>query len=444
MILNENEAKNLLTKLLGYSKGDSISISLSGNNSSNLRFALNSISTNGYQDGLSLDITSSIGKKSGSVSINKFDESSLKNAVKFSEIIANLSPENKEFMPPPEKQIYLNAENYSKNTEKISIQRRTDLVKKAIDESDNKNLKLSGFYSDNSSFYAIMNNNGLFAYSVNTLCDFSATFRTEDGTGSSRVEKQYVDIRSLDINGLVNKAVERAKLSVNPAELLPGKYTVILEPAAAADIVGLCLNFMGARAADESRSYFSKKEGGNLIGERLVDERVNLYSDPTDTQAPSITFTNEGMPRNKTIWFENGILKNLTRNRFWAQKTNDAVVPYPSNLIMKGTPKSLEQMISETNYAILVTRFWYIRTVDPQTMLLTGLTRDGVFEIIDGKIKRPVKNFRFNESPLNVLKNIIDIGIAEKATATENEFLQIHVPALKVKDFYFSSLSDAV
>jgi predicted Zn-dependent protease len=201
---------------------------------------------------------------------------------------------------------------------------------------------------------------------------------------------------------------------------------------------------MNARQADEGRSYFSKPGGGNMIGDDLVKPEVYLYSDPGDPAAPSMPFNSEGLPRNKVVWFEDGKLVNLHSNRFWAAKTGQPIISFPSNVIMNGTDKSLEQMISETDYAILVTRFWYIRTVDPKTMLLTGLTRDGVFEIKNGKINRPVKNFRFNESPVNVFKNVIDIGKAEKASTAENDFLQFSIPALKVTDFNFSSLSDAI
>jgi predicted Zn-dependent protease len=137
-------------------------------------------------------------------------------------------------------------------------------------------------------------------------------------------------------------------------------------------------------------------------------------------------------------------LKNLHRSRFWAEKTSQPFVPYPSNILMRGTEKTLDEMISESDNAILVTRFWYIRTVDPKTMLVTGLTRDGVFEIKNGKITRPVKNFRFNESPVNVLKNLLDIGKSEKAVGTETDEFPIFVPPLKVANFNFSSLSDAI
>jgi predicted Zn-dependent protease len=276
------------------------------------------------------------------------------------------------------------------------------------------------------------------------MAGFSTTVRTKDGSGSSRSQKQYVNVNNLDSRKLSERAIERSVRSVNPKELSPGKYTVILEPAATADMIAYCTYFMDARSADEGRSFFSKSGGGNKIGDTLIDTRATIYSDPTDVKAPSIPFNWEGMPRNKTFWFENGVLRNLTRSRFWAEKTGQPAVPFYSNLIMEGTDKTLDQMIESTDYGILVTRFWYIRTVDPRTVLLTGLTRDGLFEIKDGKIAGPIKNFRFNESPIAVLSNIIEIGQAENAVGAETENLQINVPALKVKDFNFSSLSDAI
>jgi predicted Zn-dependent protease len=444
LILDENEAKRLLEKVQRYSKADSFILNLYGSNSYNLRFAVNSVTTNGFSDALSLSVTSSFGKRSGNVSLNKFDDESIKEAVKSSEDIARLSPESKEFMPPLGPQTYPDAKNYSDVTENISAEKQASFLSYIIDKSIEKDIQSAGFYEKDISFTSILSSNGLFVYNKNSRGGLSATTRTKDGTGSGRFEKSYVDISRLEFKKLSDWVIERSILSKDPSELKPGRYTVILEPAAAADMVALCLDFMGSRPADEGRSYFSKKDGGNKIGEELADKKVFMYSDPSDLNAPSLPFNSEGLPRNKTIWFENGVLKNLHRNRFWADKTGQQAIPFPSNLVMSGSDKSIEQLISETDYAILVTRFWYIRTVEQRTMLLTGLTRDGVFEIKDGKINRPVKNFRFNESPINVLKNLVDLSKHEKATGSENESMQIYVPALKVTDFNFSSLSDAI
>jgi len=444
MILNEADAKRILEKVISFSKADSVSSWLVGSNSNNLRFALNSITTNGFADELTLSVTSYIGKKTGSVNTNKFDDESVKAAVQKSENIAKLSPENKEFMPPLEPQGYVAANNYSASTESLESAARAAKVSYILDQAPENNVVAAGYYQDSTNFFAIMNSKGLFAYNKGTLAGFSSTVRTKEGSGSSRVEKSYVNIDNLETKILSDKAISKSKLSINPQEISPGRYTVILEPAAAADIVSLCVNFMDSRSADEGRSFFSKKGGGNTIGDKLVDSRVNIYSDPVDPNAPARPFTSEGYPLNKTEWFSNGVLMNLNRNRFWAQKNSQPIVPFPSNVIMAGTDKSLAQMIAETDTGVLITRFWYIRTVDQQTMLLTGLTRDGIFEIKDGKIFKPVKNFRFNESPMNVLSNIIDIGQPEKATGSETGDMQIFVPALKVSNFNLSSLSDAI
>ena len=444
MILNEIEAKKMLEKVLQYSKADSISLYLTGFNNYNLRFALNSLSTNGLADGLTLSITSDIGKKSGSVRLDNFEGDSIKKAVEKSEHIAKLSPDNTEFMPPLEPQNYLKGNNFSKKTESISVNKRAELIKPVIESSISNKLKSAGYFDDNIEFNAILNSNGLFAYNLGSMAGFSCTSRTPDGTGSSRVQTQNINVNNLKTNQLGEKVTRRALLSANPKELKPGKYTVILEPAAAADMIAYCTYFMDSRSADEGRSFFSKKGGGNKIGEELVSKDVTIYSDPVDSKAPGIPFTYEGYPREKTVWFEKGILKNLARGRFWAQKTGQPVVPYYSNLIMEGTNKTLDEMIASTDKGILVTRFWYIRSVDPRTVLLTGLTRDGVYEITGGKITGSVKNFRFNDSPVNVLKNVIEIGEAENAVGSETGDLQIFVPPLKVKDFYFSSLSDSI
>lgn len=444
MILTEKEAKKFLENVIQYSKADSVSLTLNGFNNYNLRFALNSLSTNGVADGLGLSITSNIGKKTGSVRLDNFEGDSIKKAVEKSEHIARLSPDNKEFMPPLEPQQYLKGVNFSKDTESVSLKERAELVKPVIDKSISSDLKSAGYFDDNVEFHAILNSNGLFAYNLGSLTGFSCTSRTKDGTGSSRVQTQNINVRALKTKYLGERVTERAVLSANPKELKPGKYTVILEPAAAADMVTYCTYFMDSRAADEGRSFFSKPGGGNKISEDLVNSNVTIYSDPIDEKAPGIPFTHDGYPREKMFWFEKGVLKNLARSRFWAQKTGQPVVPYYANLIMEGTNKTLDEMIASTDKGILVTRFWYIRSVDPRTVLLTGLTRDGVFEITNGKITGAVKNFRFNDSPVNVLKNVIEIGKAENAVGSETGDLQIFVPPLKVKDFYFSSLSDAI
>ena len=223
-----------------------------------------------------------------------------------------------------------------------------------------------------------------------------------------------------------------------------GKYTVILEPAAVCDLLGMMIGHFDARSADEGRSFFTKKGGGNKLGEKLFGDGVTLFSDPHHPLAPGSVYSGEGIPVIRRNWIEKGVLKELIYSRFWAKKTGREPVPHPTNLIMPGGATSIEEMIQNTRRGILVTRLWYIREVDPRTLVFTGLTRDGTFLIEEGKIAKSVKNFRFNESPAAMLNNIEAMGPAERATGSEIEDWPVFVPPLLVKNFTFSSLSDAV
>ena len=181
----------------------------------------------------------------------------------------------------------------------------------------------------------------------------------------------------------------------------------------------------------------SKEGGGTKLGEKIVDERVNIWSDPLHPDVPASTWSGDGLPRKKTQWIENGVVKNLAYDRYWATQQGVDPVPFPANMIMEGGDTSFDEMIKSTKRGILVTRFWYIRSVDPQTLLFTGLTRDGTFYIENGQIKYPVKNFRFNESPIIMLNNLEALG---KQVRVNGNLL----PYMKVRDFTFTSLSDAV
>ena len=179
------------------------------------------------------------------------------------------------------------------------------------------------------------------------------------------------------------------------------------------------------------------------MGEQLMDKQVTIYSDPFHPELPAATWNREGMPLEKTNWIEKGVVKNLAYTRYWAQKQNAKVMPQPPNMIMEGGTQTLEELIKGTEKGILVSRLWYIRMVDPQTLLLTGLTRDGTFYIENGQIKHSVKNFRFNESPVIMLNNVEALGKPERSISVES-YRSYLVPPMKIRDFTVTSLSDAV
>ena len=437
-IISKEEARKILEKVLSYSKADSCEISLSGSKGGNIRYARNTVSTSGTESNMSLAVQSAFGKKSGVSTVNEFDDASLQKVVARSEELARLSPENPEFMEPLEPQQYQDSSKaYSPATAAISAEYRARAAENSINPAQEKGIIAAGFMEDGAYFSALMNSKGLFAYHQGSNVDFTVTMRTEDGTGSGWVARDFNDVSKLDTASASAVAIEKALNSRNAKAIEPGKYTVILEPAAASDLIGNMMYNMNARQADEGRSFLSKKGGQTKIGEKLLDERVTIYSDPLHPEVPTSTWSDEGIPIKKRMWIENGVVKNMIYDRYWASQKNKEPIPYPNAIIMEGGNQSLEEMIKNTKKGILVTRLWYIRSVDPQTLLYTGLTRDGTFYIENGRIAFPVKNFRFNESPVIMLNNLETLG---KPQRIDGDL----IPPMKIRDFTFTSLSDAV
>ncbi|WP_268033858.1 TldD/PmbA family protein [Algoriphagus sp. PAP.12] len=436
-ILTKEEAKAIIDKVLSYAKADETEVTISGGRTGNIRYARNTVNTSGETNEIGLSITSVYGKKSGSTTINELDDESLKKAVARAEEIAKLAPENPEYMPMLGPQNYGESKTFVSSTDAIDPDYRAQVAIDSIKPCEENNLTAAGYLEDFSGFVATGNSKGLFGYNQSTSVDFTVTVRTADGTGSGYAGKDFNDVNLLKSGPVTNIAVQKAKASVNAQAIEPGKYTVILEPMAANDLLRLMAFGMDARNADEGRSFLSKRGGGTKLGEKLFDERVNIYSDPNHPDIPSAPWSGDGLPMEKTTWVENGVVKNMYYSRYWAEKQGVQPVPRPRGMIFEGGDESLLDMIRNTERGVLVTRFWYIRSVDPQTLLYTGLTRDGTFYIENGQIKFPVKNFRFNESPIIMLNNIEAMGKPERTNGNM-------VPPMKIRDFTFTSLSDAV
>ena len=435
-IYTKEEARKILEKALSFSKADACEINIGGSESGNIRYARNTVSTAGHQSNQTLAVTSSFGKKSGVATIDEFDDASLEKVVKRSEELAQFAPENPEFMAPLGPQTYDESNSFIDATANITPEFRAKVAAASIEPASAKDVTAAGFLNDTAGFSSMLNSNGLFAYNKSTNVDFTVTMRTNDGTGSGWVTRDFNDISKFDSDRAAKIAIDKAVMSREAKAIEPGKYTVILEPAAAEELLSNMARSFNARTADEGRSFMSK-DGGTKLGTKIVDERVNIWSDPLNKEVPTSTWNGEGQALKKTSWIENGVVKNLAYDRYWAQQKGVDPVPFPSNFIMQGGSASLEELIKGTKKGILVTRLWYIRSVDPQTLLYTGLTRDGTFYIENGQIKYPVKNFRFNESPIIMLNNLEELGQQVRINGNL-------VPYMKVRDFTFTSLSDAV
>lgn len=439
-ILSETEARSILQKVLALSQAGACEVSLSGGRRGNLRFARNTVSTSGAAETLGLTVTSSFGKRSGSTSINEFDDASLARAVRSSEELARLSPENPEYVELPGPQKYLEPAGYFASTANLTQEDRVRQAAASIGICRDAKLVAAGYLSDDTSFSALANSRGLSAYARGTSTEFSITARTEDGTGSGYGLADFNDASRLDAAAVTRIAAKKAAMSQGARAIEPGKYTVILEPAAASTLIGLMVRAMDARSAEEGRSFLSKAGSGTRHGEKLLDERVRLYSDPLHPDVPGAKWTVDGLPQRRVEWFEGGVVRNLRYSRYWARKkglAEEQVAIGGGPILMTGTDTSLEDLIKGVKRGVLVTNLWYIRSVDPQTLLHTGLTRDGTFYVENGEIRHPVKNFRFNESPVIMLNNLEALG---RSTRVNGDL----IPSMVVRDFTFSSLSDAV
>ena len=440
-MLTEKEAKTICQKVLGFVRADDTIVSLTSEDVSHLRFAANTFTTSGRSDNTTAQITVWIGKKRGEVSTNEMDDASLQAAAEQAEQLARIAPADREYLPTLGPQSYQPANGYVEATADISATARAKSISDVIAACEKSGLVGAGFHEARASWTATATKNGNFDYQRSSLVGMSVTARTPDGTGSGYFYRNHFDAAKLDSARIAREAMRKALNSRNARSLNPGVYPVILEPQAVADLLYTLAFTFDARRADEGRSALSAPGGKTRLGEKIFDEKINLYSDPWNLELPGSHSTREGIPARKIYLIQNGVVENLIYSRYWAQQKGKQPTPGPVNSILESSapPATLEEMIQAADHALLVTRFWYIRSIDPKTAAFTGLTRDGLWYIENGKISYPVRNFRFNQSVLQMLSsgNVEKIGLPERV----ERFL---MPALFLRQFRFTSQSDAV
>ena len=444
--LSREQARELAGRILAFSTADDARVNISSGEEGNTRFAVNQISTAGDVTDATATVTSAFGRRVASATTNRFDDESLRRVVQTSEQLARLSPENPEYLGELGEQTYVGGDSLVESTAGLTPDRRAEIVVAVTAPAAERNLLSTGFLLHRTGSTAVATSRGLFAYNADSRLNFTTTVRTPDGTGSGWAGIGLNDVDQLEARDIGMRAIRKAELSRDPRAVEPGRWTVVMEPTAVANMVGLMMGQLNARPADEGRSFFAKPGGGNRIGEKFLDERVTIWSDPSDPRLFTAPFTGEGLPNRREVWVENGTLRTLTYDRFWAQRHEREPTGFAAGYYMEGGDASMDEMIASTERGLLLTRFWYIRGVDPRTILFTGLTRDGTFLIEDGRVTTPVKNMRWNESPIFMLNNIEMMGAPVRVSPSESSGLASAtvVPPLKVRDFNFTSLSDAV
>ena len=444
--LSRDDARTLCDRVLELSRADHTRVSINSGWRGFTRTATNRITSAGGSSDVTIRVTSVFGSRIASVTMNQLDDTRLTATVRDSEALARLAPEDPEYLPELGPQEYGDPGGFYETTGALTPEARARAVAPALEAARAAGTVASGYIDARAGSRALATSNGLFGFHRITGVASTLRARTPDGGSSGWAGDEANDWDRIDSERIAADAVRKCDAWRNPTALEPGSYETVLEPTAVGMLMLRMRTAFSARTADEGRSAFSRPGGGTLVDERLFDSRVTIRSDPTATNAETDPFTADGQRTRTDTWVENGVLRGLSYSRFWADRQGMEPRPPAANLIMAGGDASTEDMIRSFRRGVLITRFWYIRPLNPRTLSYTGITRDGTFLIENGRISRPVNNFRFNQSLVELLEGVEMLGTPTRVAAGENSSVgvPIVVPALKVRAFTLSSVSEAI
>ena len=434
-LTSREEFRFLADLVLKHSTGDHTLVSLHDQQSGTTRFANNQIVQNVDTRRGALSVTVAFGQRHGTASTTDFTAGAVQETVARATHIAQRSPDDSEYLPPVEPQHYAMTPTARPETAFAGPARRLEYTNEAIGQCRMENLGAAGIVSSSMATVGVAASTGLFAHEARTDARFSLTVQTGEATGWGAAAHRSVD--HLKVQERTLAAIDKAKRGLEVRELPPGHYTVILEPAAVAGLWYSMLWALDAKSYEKDTSAFSGK-----LGQRIVDKRLTLCNLPAHEDLLGIGFTADGLPTVASDWITDGVLTQLSYDRFTAKTRGIDIIPTLDApcLSGRGSPlPTLQELIKHTERAILVTNFWYIRTVNPTDLTLTGMTRDGTFLVEKGAIVSAVKNFRFHESPLRAFNRIE--AFTNPAEAITSETGKLLVPAMTLHDFNFSSVT---
>jgi predicted Zn-dependent protease len=432
-------AQSVLAIANDSAKGAAVRTEVERERFANVRFAKNEMTTSGEYDEVTVSVSITLGQRHAWTSTNQTDPASVKALVERAVTMAKLSHEDPETMPLLPPQTYeAQPPSYDDKLAAMAPADRAAIATRAIAAADREKVQIAGFFYRSAGESVLRSSTGLSANQRETEANYTVTARTPDATGSGWSGREAHRAADLDDLTLSRTAIDKATRSASPKPVPPGKYTVILEPQAVAEMLTFLVGQMDLRSADEGRSFFTGK-----VGEKLFPDFMSLKSEPTNPETPGRTFDWEGVPLRTQSWIDGGVAKELAVSRYWGAKKN---VPATGNhnvfRLSGGQASNIDELIRGTKRGLLVTRFWYNRMLEPQTIMLTGLTRDGLFLIEDGKITMPLTNFRYNESPITVLKRADAMTRGTVRVASVGG--KWHVPAVRTHEFTMASPSAAV
>ena len=442
-MLTKTRCQEIFAEILKYSDADETELILTGGTHELTRFANNTIHQNVAEEGYSLSVRILYGQRTARASTNKFDPESLRRVAAEAASLTRQQQPDPELLPMPGPQEYRPVQRYFEATAAVSPAERAEAVRNAIRIAEKSGQMAAGTFSTGTRMQALFNSRGVAAYYSDTHAEFSITTLASDSSGWAK--KTSPDVREVDPVALAERASQIASRSRNPQELPPGKYTTILEAAAVLDLLGFIFWDFSGQAVRDQRSFLSGR-----VGKKLFGENIHIADDVCHPFQFGAPFDGEGVPRKAIPLVESGLVKGLAYSRQTAKAMGTEPTghgfPLPSewgeaplNVVFAGGLHPVPEMIASTERGILVTRLWYIREVDPYKKILTGMTRDGTFYVENGKIKHGIRNFRFNESLIDLLSCAEMLGPAERASGEEAP--PMVVPPLKVSCFHFTEVT---
>lgn len=443
MFLSADDCKTIADRIISRSCADACVVTILGGEDQSLRFARGDATTNVATSETTLRVASHIGGRVGSVATASFDDDALEAARLRSEEIARLLPVDPDYVAPLGPQKYETSRRYDEKTATLRLDALASQAARVIGEGARVGVETFGCATSARKFEAFATSSGLFAYDRRSEIDVSATARNRADSWSGWAGAHEFVAERLDIDSVAARACAKATFDEEPVDLEPGAYTVVLEPAATAELAFWLIAAMDARAADEGRSFYSRSGGGALVGEKLFDDKLTIRVDPADPLAPEGAVGYEGVPHRARNFIDRGVVASFYRSRVWAQKTGAEAVPFARNYVVAGGDATLNDMIRNVRRGVLVTRFWYTNLVEPRSLLLTGLTRDGNFLIENGRVTRPARNMRFNQRLGDLFARIEALGKAERVWHATGEGAPAAPPML-VEGFNFSSKSSGI
>jgi PmbA protein len=437
------ELERIAERVLKLSDADETEVDIGTTTDALTRFANNTIHQHVAEQIRSISVRADVDGRTARATTNKTDDESLRRVVASAMSLARNQPKNPDLLPMLDKQKYQKVSRFFSSTANTAAEDRARAVARVCKMAEKHKHTAAGIFSSGESQSLMANSNGLFASYEQTRAEFSVTMLDKTSSGWSKANSP--DIRKIDPQELAESAIQKAADSREPQEIEPGHYTAILPPAAVLDLVGFLFYDFAGTAVLDKRSCFTSR-----IGKKVLGENVTLWDDVYHPLQSGPAYDGEGLPRQKVLLVDRGVVKNLVYARATAKKMKAKPTGHgfslpneygeaPMNLVFLGGDKSIDEMVRSTDRGILVTRLWYIREVDPYQKILTGMTRDGTFLVENGRIAGGIRNFRFNQSMIEMLSNVQMLGPAVRAAGEES--FEMVVPAMKVANFHFSEVT---